>query len=60
MRKILSQKIIIRENCDSDQGLQFTSKAYHELTEQKNILLSMSRAGNFYNYLHKLIIYSIL
>jgi transposase InsO family protein len=33
----------------SDQGPQFTSKAYHELTEQKNIELSMSRVGNCYD-----------
>jgi len=33
----------------SDQGPQFTSKAYHELTEQKNIEISMSRVGNCYD-----------
>jgi len=40
-----SEKIILH----SDQGPQFTSKAYHELTEQKNIVLSMSRVGNCYD-----------
>jgi len=33
----------------SDQGPQFTSKAYHELTGEKNIELSMSRVGNCYD-----------
>jgi putative transposase len=33
----------------SDQGAQFTSKAYHELTGQKNIIISMSRVGNCYD-----------
>jgi putative transposase len=33
----------------SDQGPQFTSKAYHELTGQKNMELSMSRVGNCYD-----------
>jgi transposase InsO family protein len=33
----------------SDQGAQFTSKAYHELTEKKNIEISMSRVGNCYD-----------
>ena len=40
-----SEKIILH----SDQGPQFTSKAYHELTGQKNIVLSMSRVGNCYD-----------
>jgi len=40
-----SEKILLH----SDQGPQFTSKAYHELTEQKNIALSMSRVGNCYD-----------
>jgi putative transposase len=30
----------------SDQGLQYTSHAYHVLTQQYNILASMSRRGN--------------
>jgi putative transposase len=40
-----SEKIMLH----SDQGSQFTSKAYHELTEQKNIVISMSRVGNCYD-----------
>jgi len=40
-----SEKILLH----SDQGPQFTSKAYHELTEQKNIEISMSRVGNCYD-----------
>jgi transposase InsO family protein len=40
-----SEKIMLH----SDQGPQFTSKAYHELTEQKNIEISMSRVGNCYD-----------
>jgi len=33
----------------SDQGPQFTSSAYREFAEQKNIILSMSRVGNCYD-----------
>jgi len=40
-----SEKILLH----SDQGPQFTSKAYHELAGQKNIVLSMSRVGNCYD-----------
>jgi transposase InsO family protein len=33
----------------SDQGPQFTSKAYREYAEQKKMVLSMSRVGNCYD-----------
>ena len=33
----------------SDQGPQFTSSAYRQFAEQKNITLSMSRVGNCYD-----------
>jgi len=33
----------------SDQGPQFTSAAYREITQNKNISLSMSRVGNCYD-----------
>jgi len=33
----------------SDQGPQFTSKLYKEITQQKNITISMSRVGNCYD-----------
>jgi putative transposase len=33
----------------SDQGPQFTSSAYRQFVEQKNIVLSMSRVGNCYD-----------
>lgn len=33
----------------SDQGPQFTSSAYRQFAEQKNLMLSMSRVGNCYD-----------
>lgn len=46
---IKKEKVTEKLQLHSDQGFQYTSKAYHDLTTQYGITPSMSRRGNCYD-----------